>query len=280
MSVEIKKMLEEVVSFCKERNWDKALSLKEEALSLVVEATEVLQHFQWKKESEIRALSQEKKEEISKKLVDVLYWILLMNHSLETDIEAMFAQKMDENRTKYPVVEASADNQLFSEDELEKAEGLDGADAPFNQREKRENNFNSRFRADDSRENNRFERRFDNKRSSFGGGNRFGGGRSRSFGDSDRGGDRFGSKDSSFGGGDRFGSKDSFGGGDRRRSRFGDSSFERKPRFDRDSNSGFGSRGGFGGGDDSGAYAKSKDRFGSSSGGFRDRSKSFKSKKD
>lgn len=103
MSLEVKKMLEDVVLFCKERNWDKFQNLKDEALCLALESSEVLEHFQWKKDSEIRAFSREKKEEIAKELVDVLYWVLLMSNSLDVDIEQTFAKKMAENAEKYPV---------------------------------------------------------------------------------------------------------------------------------------------------------------------------------
>ena len=52
------------------------------ALSLVLEATEVLEHFQWKSPEEIEKYVIDKKDDIGEELADVLYWILLLSHDL------------------------------------------------------------------------------------------------------------------------------------------------------------------------------------------------------
>ena len=60
---------------------------KDLALSLLLEAAEVLEHFQWKSPEEIGQYIKEQKAEIAEELADTLYWILLMSNDLEIDIK-------------------------------------------------------------------------------------------------------------------------------------------------------------------------------------------------
>ncbi|MFH1253491.1 MAG: hypothetical protein V1664_04150 [Candidatus Uhrbacteria bacterium] len=49
----IKELTDKIIAFRDERNWKQFHNPKDEALSLVLEATEVLEHFQWKNGGEI-----------------------------------------------------------------------------------------------------------------------------------------------------------------------------------------------------------------------------------
>jgi dCTP diphosphatase len=104
-----------IVSFCEARNWKQFHNPKDLALSLVLESTEVLEHFQWKNEEEVQEYVKRQKKEIGKELADVFYWVLLMSHELDIDLEKAFLSKMKENAKKYPVKKAKGKHAKYTE---------------------------------------------------------------------------------------------------------------------------------------------------------------------
>jgi dCTP diphosphatase len=111
---EIEKLTRTVVKFRDERNWGQYHNPKDLALSLLLEAAEVLECFQWKNPEEIDIYIREHKEEISEELADTLYWILLMSHDLGIDIVRAFENKLRKNAQKYPVKKARGVHTKYS----------------------------------------------------------------------------------------------------------------------------------------------------------------------
>ena len=99
----IKQFTKKILQFRNERDWKKFHNPKDMALSLVLEAAEVLEHFQWKGIEETQEYVKRNKEKIGAELADVLFWVLLMSHDLDIDIEKAFEQKLKQNEEKYPV---------------------------------------------------------------------------------------------------------------------------------------------------------------------------------
>lgn len=95
----MEKLTKEILEFIAERDWEKFHSPKNIALSLSLEASEVLELFQWTEETRER-------EKLAGELSDVLYWLLLLAHKNTIDIEKAFHEKMSKNRMKYPVEKA------------------------------------------------------------------------------------------------------------------------------------------------------------------------------
>ena len=100
----LKDLTDRIVSFRDARNWKQFHNPKDMALSLMLEAGEVAEHFQWKKPDEIEAhLAGEGRSALGDELSDVLYWVLLMAHDLGVDLPEAFDRKMEKNGEKYPV---------------------------------------------------------------------------------------------------------------------------------------------------------------------------------
>ena len=95
-----------IISFRDARDWKQFHNPKDVALSLVLEAAEVMEHFQWKSKEEIGEYVKTNKNEIGEELADVLYWILLMGHDLKIDVLEALAKKILKNEEKYPVEKA------------------------------------------------------------------------------------------------------------------------------------------------------------------------------
>jgi NTP pyrophosphatase (non-canonical NTP hydrolase) len=99
----LRKLTAEIIKFRDERNWQQFHNPKDVALSLVLEATELLEHFQWKNNDEISNHVEKSSHEISEELADILYWVLLMSHDLKIDISSALENKLEKNKAKYPI---------------------------------------------------------------------------------------------------------------------------------------------------------------------------------
>lgn len=100
---DIKKLTDKVVKFRDQRDWKQFHNPKDCAISLSLEASEVLEHFQWKNKEEIEQYIKDHKGEVSEELADVLYWVLLMSHDLNINLPQAFNKKLKKNEKKYPI---------------------------------------------------------------------------------------------------------------------------------------------------------------------------------
>ena len=103
---ELREHTEKIKEFCRERDWDQYTNPKDVALSLVLEATEVLENFQWISDKDVDAHAQAHKDDIAEELADTYYWILHLCDRLDIDLAAAFEAKMRKNVAKYPVEKA------------------------------------------------------------------------------------------------------------------------------------------------------------------------------
>lgn len=84
-------------------------------MSLVLEATELLEIFQWKNGAEIDATAKDRKREIADELADVMYWALLIAHDQGIDLEQALTDKMAMNEKKYPKEKAQGSSKKYTE---------------------------------------------------------------------------------------------------------------------------------------------------------------------
>ncbi|HNT98289.1 MAG TPA: nucleotide pyrophosphohydrolase [Elusimicrobiales bacterium] len=103
---DIKSLTGKIVRFRDARDWAQFHNPKDVAISMALEAAELLEHFQWKTPAEVRAHIKKNKADISDELADVLYWVLLLAHDLKIDPSRALAAKLKKNAAKYPVKKA------------------------------------------------------------------------------------------------------------------------------------------------------------------------------
>ncbi len=80
---DIKKLTKKIISFRDARDWKQFHNPKDLALSLVLEAAEVMEHFQWKDKKEIDQYLKTNKSDIGEEVADVMYWVLLISYDLK-----------------------------------------------------------------------------------------------------------------------------------------------------------------------------------------------------
>jgi NTP pyrophosphatase (non-canonical NTP hydrolase) len=74
----VSELTKKIVDFRDARDWKQFHNPKDLALSLSLEASEVLEHFQWKNGEEFEKYCKTHKDDIGEELADVFYWVLLM----------------------------------------------------------------------------------------------------------------------------------------------------------------------------------------------------------
>lgn len=104
-----------VLEFRKERDWEQFHNPKDLALSLSLEAAEVLELFQWKSGDELKTHLEKNRARLGEELSDVLYWILVLAHDNKIDLASAFKEKMRANEAKYPIEKARGSAKKYSE---------------------------------------------------------------------------------------------------------------------------------------------------------------------
>lgn len=88
--------------FVRERQWERFHNAKNLAMSLAIEAGELMEHFQWHTTDQVVAGEELDLAGIRDELADVLCYALSLANALDIDIAQAIEQKMVKNRAKYP----------------------------------------------------------------------------------------------------------------------------------------------------------------------------------
>jgi len=105
--VTLARLREAVDDFVTRRDWHRFHTPKNLAMSLAIEAAELMEHFQWLTAEQSRAVAgqPEKLAEAGEELADVLCYALAMANELGIDVASAVLDKLAKNERKYPAVE-------------------------------------------------------------------------------------------------------------------------------------------------------------------------------
>ena len=103
MTDSLQNLTDQLHHFAHERDWSQFHSPKNLASALIVEAGELLEHFQWATEADSRALPEEKLSAVGAEIADVLLYLIQLSSALGIDPIAAANAKMKVNEKKYPV---------------------------------------------------------------------------------------------------------------------------------------------------------------------------------
>ena len=102
-------------TFAQERDWDQFHSPKNLAMALIVEAAELVEHFQWLSEEESLDLSDAALKEVAEEIADIQIYLVRLADKLEIDILAAAEAKLAENDRKYPASRVKGSSKKYSE---------------------------------------------------------------------------------------------------------------------------------------------------------------------
>ena len=98
-----KEIIERAIKFRNDRNWQPFHTPKNLAISISLEANELLENFQWVDSDEA---VEENLENIKDELADILLYCIYMADVLKLDLDTIIDEKMNKNAVKYPVEKA------------------------------------------------------------------------------------------------------------------------------------------------------------------------------
>jgi len=104
-----------ITDFRNKRDWRKFHNPKNLAISISLEANELLEHFQWKDLPDSIEYSKKNKDKISAEIADILVYILYLSNDLNIDIEQAIKKKIKENEEKYPVEKSKGNSKKYNQ---------------------------------------------------------------------------------------------------------------------------------------------------------------------
>ena len=106
---DIMEIMEQIVSFTKERDWDQFHNGKDLALALSIEAAELHEAFLWKKAEEVNI------EKIKEELADIFNYAFLIANKYDLDIKKIISDKITNNANKYPIEKSKGSARKYTE---------------------------------------------------------------------------------------------------------------------------------------------------------------------
>jgi dCTP diphosphatase len=99
----LQNLSQQLEQFALDRDWKQFHSPKNLASALVVEAAELLEHFQWLTEDQSRRLEETKRDAVAAEMADVLLYLLQLSSAVGVDLVGAAREKVKANAVKYPV---------------------------------------------------------------------------------------------------------------------------------------------------------------------------------
>ncbi len=100
------------LAFRKERDWEQFHNPKDLAISICLEAAELLEAFQW---SGANLTMPDKREYIAEELADVTIYCIYLADALGVDLADIVSDKIDANANKYPADKARGNSKKYTE---------------------------------------------------------------------------------------------------------------------------------------------------------------------
>ncbi|HKR06255.1 MAG TPA: nucleotide pyrophosphohydrolase [Bacteroidia bacterium] len=106
---EIQEIIDKLIEFRNERDWEQFHNSKDLAVAISVEANELLELFLWKKPEEAN------KERIKEELADVFAFAFLLAQKHNLDVKEIILEKIKSNSEKYPVDKSKGSAKKYNE---------------------------------------------------------------------------------------------------------------------------------------------------------------------
>lgn len=111
----MEQLIKQLRQFADERDWDQFHSPKNLSMALAVEASELLEIFQWMQETDSLNPDAETHQRISDELADVFVYCLLMSNKLDIDLLQAATDKLKRNAAKYPADKVRGSAKKYTE---------------------------------------------------------------------------------------------------------------------------------------------------------------------
>ena len=111
---EINKITKKIIQFRDERDWMQFHDPKNMAVSIILEASELLEHFQWKTNEEVEKYVMQNKSEIKDEIADIALYLFELADNLGINLIGAMEEKLKKNTMKYPVEKAKGKHTKYN----------------------------------------------------------------------------------------------------------------------------------------------------------------------
>jgi NTP pyrophosphatase (non-canonical NTP hydrolase) len=116
MERNIDMLISEILKFRDERDWKKFHNPKDLAISLNIEAGELLECFQWKNIDEVDLmLNGSEKYKVEDEIADIFVYLLLLCNEINVDIIKVTLNKLKKNSEKYPIEKSKGNSKKYNQ---------------------------------------------------------------------------------------------------------------------------------------------------------------------
>ena len=106
---DIQEIIEQIVQFTRDRDWDQFHNGKDLALALSIEAADLNEAFLWKKPEDVCI------EKVKEELADIMNYAFLIADKYQLDIKDIILSKLAKNAEKYPVDKSKGNAKKYTE---------------------------------------------------------------------------------------------------------------------------------------------------------------------
>lgn len=115
MNDPLQQLAQDLNQFAQARDWQQFHSPKNLASALTVEASELLEHFQWLTEAQSHQLDDDKRQAVAFEMADVLLYLVQLSSALNIDLMDAARRKMVINAQRYPVEQSRGNSKKHRE---------------------------------------------------------------------------------------------------------------------------------------------------------------------
>lgn len=113
--MEIEELIQRLRKFADDRDWDQFHAPKNLSMALMVEAAELVEHFQWMSEQQSMELPEDKLKEVAYELADVFIYCVRLSDKLGVDLLKVVDEKIILNEEKYPAEKVRGSSKKYTE---------------------------------------------------------------------------------------------------------------------------------------------------------------------
>ncbi len=99
----LKRIISRIKKFRDDRDWMQFHDPKNMAISIILEASELLEHFQWKTKKEVEEYIRLHRQQIKEEIADIAMYLFELSDNLKIDLVSAMDKKMEKNEQKYPL---------------------------------------------------------------------------------------------------------------------------------------------------------------------------------
>jgi dCTP diphosphatase len=111
--MDIEDISKRLTKFAEDRDWNQYHSPKNLAISLAIEASELLEIFQWRTDNQ--QYDEPTRDKASEEIADILIYAIMFSRKMDIDMEKAVLRKIEMNDTKYPVEKSKGVAKKYNE---------------------------------------------------------------------------------------------------------------------------------------------------------------------